>query len=58
MNPAEVNISVPFDRFGLSSASALLMTGDLETWLGRELDPTLPYDYPTIEALAGHLGSN
>ncbi len=31
------------------------MTGDLEDWLGCELDPTLLYDYPTIDALAWHL---
>jgi acyl transferase domain-containing protein len=29
--------------------------GELEAWLGRRLDPTLLYEYPTIDALARHL---
>jgi acyl carrier protein len=31
------------------------MSGDLEDWVGRKIDPTLLYDYPTIETLAQHL---
>jgi len=27
----------------------------LEDWLGLTIDPTVVYDYPTIEALAKHL---
>jgi len=33
------------------------MTGDLEEWLEREFDPTVLYDYPTIELLTAHLAS-
>ncbi|MEW6495753.1 MAG: acyl carrier protein [Cyanobacteriota bacterium] len=51
----EVNVSIPFDRYGLDSSVAIGLTGDLEDWLERKLDPTLLYDYPTIEALAQHL---
>lgn len=51
----EIEIGIPFDRYGLDSSIAVGMTGDLEDWLERELDPTLLYDYPTIEALAQHL---
>ena len=53
--PDEIDVTIPFDRYGLDSATAVGMTGDLEEWLEYELDPTLIYDYPTIEALAGHL---
>jgi acyl carrier protein len=53
--PSEVDVTVPFDRFGLSSITAVFMTSSLEEWLGSRLDPTLPFDYPTIETLAGHL---
>jgi acyl carrier protein len=53
----EIDITTPFDRYGLSSMTAVLMTGEMEDWLGRTLDPTLPYDYPTIETLARHLAS-
>jgi acyl carrier protein len=51
----EVDISLPFDRYGLDSSVAIGLTGDLEDWLGTRLDPTLLYDYPTVAALAKHL---
>jgi len=57
LSPDEVDVTTPFDRYGLSSMTAVLMTGEMEEWLGRTLDPTLPYDYPTIETLAQHLAS-
>lgn len=55
IEPSEVDVAIPFDRYGLDSSAAVGMTGDLEEWLGAELDPTLMYDYPTIEALVEHL---
>jgi len=51
----DINVSVPFDRYGLDSAVVVGLTGDLEEWLGQKLDPTLLYDYPTIEAISQHL---
>jgi acyl carrier protein len=53
----EVDITVAFERYGLDSAVAIGLTGDLGEWLGYDLDPNLLYDYPTIEALARHLVS-
>jgi len=47
-----------FESFGLDSAAAVGLTGDLGRWLGRKLDPTLAYDYPTIDAVAEHLALN
>ena len=52
---AEIDVTVTFDRYGLDSSAAIAMTGDLADWLGSELDPTLIYDYPTIEALVANL---
>jgi acyl carrier protein len=52
---AEIDMTVTFDRYGLDSSAAIAMTGDLADWLGSELDPTLIYDYPTIEALVTNL---
>lgn len=57
IEPDEVDVTIPFDRYGLDSSAAVGLTGDLEDWLGRELDPTLLYDYPTVEALVQHLSS-
>jgi acyl carrier protein len=50
-----VDVKIPFDRYGLDSSAAIGMTGELENWLGYSIDPTLIYDYPTIESFAQHL---
>ena len=57
LDPAAIDPRAPFSHCGVDSAAAIALTGDLGAWLGRDLDPTLPYDYPTIERLARHLGS-
>jgi len=46
---------VPMSSYGLDSATAVGLAGELEEWLDRPLAPTLLYDHPTISALAGHL---
>jgi len=55
IDPKEVDVTTRFDRYGLDSSAAVGLTCDLEDWIGRDVDPTLPYDYPTIETLAQHL---
>ena len=52
----DIDPEVPFDSYGLDSAAAVGLTGDLEDWLQRRVSPTLLYDYPTVAALAEHLG--
>jgi acyl carrier protein len=58
-SPDDIDVTVPFDDFALDSATAIGMTGELEDWLGKSVDPTLVYDYPTIEqfskCLAGEI---
>jgi acyl carrier protein len=54
---AEIDIGAPFSAFGLDSLKAVSLAGELETWLGRSLPPTLLWDYPTIDALATHLAT-
>ena len=57
--PDDIGIREPFARFGLDSIGAVGLSGELETWLGRRLDPTLAYDYPSVASLAAHLaGAN
>lgn len=53
--PSKVDRTVHFDRFGLDSVAALTITTALEEHLGRELDATLLFDYPTITKLSHHL---
>jgi acyl-CoA synthetase (AMP-forming)/AMP-acid ligase II/acyl carrier protein len=55
IHPDEVDLGQPFASFGVDSARALLLVGDLETWLGRRLPPIVLWNYPTVEALARHL---
>ena len=52
VEPDEVDVTLPFEQYGLDSAEAVELSGDLEDWLGRNLNPTLLYNYPTVEALA------
>ena len=55
IDPTEIDIREPLASYGLSSVASLSLTGDLEEWLELRLDPTLAWDYPTIEELAKHL---
>lgn len=41
-----------FANFGISSAQGVVFSGDLSDWLNADLDPSLIWDYPTIEELA------
>jgi acyl-CoA synthetase (AMP-forming)/AMP-acid ligase II/acyl carrier protein len=53
--PDEVDVSQPFNSFGLDSLRTLTLVGDIEKWLGQPVSPTLFWNYPTIADLAGHL---
>jgi amino acid adenylation domain-containing protein len=50
--------SQPFARYGLDSVTLVSLAGELETWLGRTVAPTMLYDEPTIDALARRLAGN
>ena len=51
----EVDIAAELTQFGLDSAEGVSLMAGLETWLDRELSPTLVWDYPTIRSMAGYL---
>ena len=53
--PAQINLHEPLASYGLDSMAVVSLSGELETWLGRKLSPTLVYDYPTVESLAVYL---
>ncbi len=55
--PAEVNADQPFRYYGFDSARVVEMVGDFSAWLGRPLPPTFFWEYPTIEAVARHVGA-
>ena len=57
LSPDQIDPRETFSSFGLDSRTAISLSGDLERWLGRRLPPTLVWDYPTIDAIAEHLGA-
>jgi acyl carrier protein len=40
---------------GLDSATSVYFVVELEEWLGRELEPEIVGEYPTVAQLARHL---
>lgn len=55
IEPDEVDVETTFARYGLDSSAAVILTGDLGNWLGKEIEPTVMYDYPTIAKLAEYV---
>jgi acyl carrier protein len=53
----EISVVDSFQVFGLDSAAAVGLSGDLGRWFGRKLEPTLAYDYPTIGSLSAYLAT-
>ena len=57
IEPYDIYTNVPFDSYGLDSSAAVGLTGDLGEWLECEVDPTVIYDYPSVDSLVDYLGS-
>ena len=53
--PAAIATDAAIGDYGLDSVFALTLCADLECELGIVVEPTLVWDYPTIDAIAGHL---
>lgn len=54
--PAEkIDTTRYFDEFGLDSTEALVLSGELEQWLGFELETTALWYHPTIAELAVYI---
>lgn len=51
----EVDVRIPFERYGLDSRTAASLSGELEDWLGASIPATLLWDYPTIAEVSGYL---
>jgi len=57
LSEEDVDVSIPFDRYGLDSRTAASLSAELEDWLERALPATLVWDYPTIASVADFLGA-
>lgn len=55
IDPADIDVQQPFAQYGVDSVLAVTLVADLEDAMGRELNPTLLFDFPCIEAIAQHL---
>ena len=51
----EIDPAQAFLSYGMDSMHAMMLVGDLEGGIGMRLPPTLVWDYPTIQDLAGHV---
>lgn len=56
--PESISIYKSFPSFGLDSVVIVTLSVDLENWLGVELDPTVFYEFSTIEEITNWLISD
>ncbi|QXX95814.1 acyl carrier protein [Serratia marcescens] len=54
---ASIDIQSPLANYGVDSIHALSLCAELEERLGIEIEPTIAWDYPTIEQMAEFLES-
>lgn len=55
IDPDEIDVKLPFDSYNVDSNMAVSLTSDLEDWLGTDLEPTVLYEYPSIEKISRYL---
>ncbi|NJR46861.1 MAG: aminotransferase class I/II-fold pyridoxal phosphate-dependent enzyme [Hyellaceae cyanobacterium CSU_1_1] len=55
IEPNQIDVGQDFEEYGLESAEAINLSGDLEDYLNCRLPPTLLWDYQNIETLAQYL---
>ena len=55
MKKEKISRNTILSKYGLDSASAVTLSGDLMDWLKCDIDPTLLYEHPTIEQAAAHI---
>ena len=54
-DPDSIEVDRPFTDYRLDSSVAVTLAQELGHWMGRELSPTLFWEYPNIIALADAL---
>ncbi len=52
VEPAMIEVTMPFDLLGVDSATTLVLAADLSEWLQVELSPVEVFEYATIRSLA------
>ena len=57
LEPRSLDFGKSFADYGLDSVMAVEFAQDLSDWLGVNIDPTIAWNFPTIDSLAVHLTS-
>lgn len=55
ISPTEIGSTTPLAEIGMDSVFAVSLCGDIEEELDLVVEPTLAWDYPTVEEIAGYL---
>ena len=55
LDAEKLDVTADFTDYGLNSAEMINISGELEVYLGRSLDPTMVLDYPNIASLSEYL---
>lgn len=58
INIDEVDIEKAFSEYGLSSIATMQISGDLEDFLGKKINPIILFEYYTIKKLATFLSKS
>jgi acyl carrier protein len=53
--PDRIAVDVPLASYGMDSVYAFTICGDIEDRFGIAVEPTLAWDYPTIDAMTAYL---
>lgn len=55
VDAGDLAVDKPLADYGLSSMTGMILSGSIEDWLDIRLDPSVAWEYPTIESLAAYL---
>ena len=50
-----IGIDIPLANYGLDSLQSVIISGELEEWLNIQIEPTLFWDFPTIEKISSYI---
>lgn len=57
LDAQKLDVTADFTDYGLNSAEMINISGELEVFLKRSLDPTMVLDYPNIASLSEYLAA-
>lgn len=58
VDASEIDPARPTEEYGLGSAQLVILSGELQDWLGREVEPTVFWDHETLAAVAASLAAD